>query len=190
VEATRATLEIAELRRAPWVVGELACWRWRAGQEHSKAEGLPDPFALEMAGDLTRAAEAWDRLGCPYDAALALAGADDDDALRRALSQFQQLGARPAASIAARRLRERGARAVPRGPRPTTRENPANLTARELEVLGLVAEGRRNREIAQQLFLSQKTVDHHVSAILAKLGARSRGEAARQAVDLGLGKPR
>ena len=67
---------------------------------------------------------------------------------------------------------------MPRGPRPATRENPAQLTARELEVLTLVADGLRNRDIAERLFLSTKTVDHHVSAILRKLGARTRGEAA------------
>jgi DNA-binding NarL/FixJ family response regulator len=75
---------------------------------------------------------------------------------------------------------------VPRGPRPTTRENPAQLTARELEVLALVADGLRNREIAERLFLSPKTVAHHVSAILRKLGARSRSEAGAHAAQLGL----
>jgi DNA-binding NarL/FixJ family response regulator len=79
---------------------------------------------------------------------------------------------------------------VPRGPRPRTRENPAGLTARELEVLGLLTEGLRNTEIAKRLVVSQKTVDHHVSAILRKLDARTRGEAAAQAARLGLTGPR
>ena len=82
------------------------------------------------------------------------------------------------AAVVGRDLRGRGVARVPRGPRPTTRENPAQLTARELEVLTLVADGLRNREIAERLFLSSKTVDHHVSAILRKVGARTRGEAA------------
>jgi DNA-binding NarL/FixJ family response regulator len=76
---------------------------------------------------------------------------------------------------------------VARGPRPATRANPANLTARELEVLALVAEGLRNADIAQRLFISAKTVEHHVSAILSKLGARTRSEAARAAARLGIG---
>ena len=75
---------------------------------------------------------------------------------------------------------------MPRGPRRTTRENPANLTARELEVLALVAQGCATREIAERLFLSAKTVDHHVSAILRKLGVRTRGEAGAAALRLGL----
>ena len=80
----------------------------------------------------------------------------------------------------------RGARDVPRGPRAATRSNEAELTPRELEVLGLVADGLRNADIAERLFLSPRTVDHHVSAILRKLDARSRGEATAAAGRLGL----
>jgi DNA-binding NarL/FixJ family response regulator len=118
--------------------------------------------------------------------ALAIADADDDDALRQAVEELQSLGARPAAAIVARRLRRRGIRGVPRGPRKSTRENPAGLTARELEVLAMLAEGLRNADIAERLVLSEKTVDHHVSAILRKLNVRTRGEAAAEAARLGL----
>ena len=86
----------------------------------------------------------------------------------------------------ARRLRALGARRRPAGPRPSTRENPAGLTARELEVLALVAEGLRNAQIAERLVVARKTVDHHVSAILRKLDAPTRGQAAATAIRLGL----
>ena len=79
-------------------------------------------------------------------------------------------------------------RGLPRGPRATTRENPAGLTAREVEVLELVGEGLRNADIAERLFLSEKTVGHHVSAILRKLGVRTRGEASAEARRLGIAR--
>ncbi len=170
----------------PTSVGELAVWRRRAGLEDEIPGEVPDPFASELAGEHERAADLWSDLGCPYDAALALAGAEDEAALRRSLDELQRLGAEPAAAIVARRLRERGARGLPRGPRPSTKENPAGLTARELEVLELVAEGFGNADIAERLFLSEKTVGHHVSSILRKLEVRTRGEASAEAQRLGI----
>ncbi|MBV9424784.1 MAG: AAA family ATPase [Solirubrobacterales bacterium] len=165
----------------------LAYWRWRGGLEPKCPAGSEqDPLLLEVAGRWAQAADSWRRLGCPYEAALALIASDDDAALRESLQKLQTLGARPAAAIAARRLRERGARGLPRGPRSRTRANPAGLTTRELEVLPLLAEGRRNAEIAERLVVSQRTVDHHVSAILRKLDVRTRGEAAAEATRLGL----
>lgn len=164
----------------------LSYWSWRAGEEAVVGPHRTRPEAVEMAGDWRRASERWARLGCPYHAAVALLDADDDRALHRALDELHALGAVPAARLAARRLRERGARGLARGPRPTTRRNPAQLTTRELDVLRLVAEGLRNAEIAERLFVSKRTVDHHVSAILRKLGVRTRGQAAEAARRLAL----
>jgi DNA-binding CsgD family transcriptional regulator/tetratricopeptide (TPR) repeat protein len=183
--ATEAVLELALQREAPWLIGELAYWRRRAGLHEEIPAGAAEPYALQMAGKWERAAERWTEIGCPYEAALALAHGDEA-ALRRAHAELQRLGAVPAATIVAQRLRALGARGVPRGPRASTQNNPANLTERELEVLELVSEGLRNVDIADRLFLSRKTVDHHVSAILRKLGVSTRGQAGAEAVRLGL----
>jgi DNA-binding NarL/FixJ family response regulator len=142
-----------------------------------------NPFALQVAGDWASAAARWEELGCPYEAARALGESDDEDAMRASLARFEQLGAQPMAQTIARRLRERGARAIPRGPRPATRAHPAGLTPREVEILGLLALDLRNAEIAARLSLAPKTVEHHVSSILSKLGARTRTEAVRLAAD-------
>jgi ATP/maltotriose-dependent transcriptional regulator MalT len=190
-QATAATLALARLRRSRWVVAELGSWRRRAGIDDQLVAGeTAGPYALEVATDWSGAAAQWQELGCPYEAVLARGSADDEASLRRALDELQALGARPAAAIVARRLRERGVRGLPRGPRPQTRANSAGLTARQLEVLALIAEGLRNAEIAQRLVVSKKTVDHHVSAILRKLDVPTRIDAAAEAERLGLTTPR
>jgi DNA-binding CsgD family transcriptional regulator len=186
IPLTAAAFDLALARRDPWTAGELALWRRRAGAVEEAPAVASSPYALQLAGDFEQAAETWRRIGCPYESALALADADDESALRRALEQLHRLGAAPAAAHVARRLRERGARGIPRGPRPATRANPANLTDRELDVLGLLCQGLRNAEIAARLFLSVKTVDTHVAAILRKLGVRGRAQATAAALRDGL----
>lgn len=184
---TQAVFELAVRQRAPWAVGELAAWRRRARIEETiPAELVVEPYVAQFAGDGVRASELWTGIGCPYEAALALADTGAEGPLRQAFNELTKLGARPAAEMVAHRLREMGARAVPRGPRSATRDNPAGLTPREVDVLVLLSEGLRNAEIADRLFLAGKTVDHHVSAILRKLGVRTRGEAAVEAVRLGV----
>jgi DNA-binding CsgD family transcriptional regulator len=187
LEEARAAWELALHHRHSWFSGELAYWQWRAEDPVDVPTWAAEPFALQIQGDWKAAAACWRELDCPYEAARALAESDDGAALREALAIFDQLGARPMAAIVARRLREQGARGLPRGRRPSTRANPAGLTRREVEVLRLVAEGLHNPEIAARLFLSPKTVEHHVSAILAKLGVASRLDAARAAERLGIG---
>ena len=147
VPETDAALDLAVRQGARREVGELSRWRWRAGVR-GRAPLVKGPDAATLAGDWEQAARLWVEFGCPYEAALALADADDDDALVRALAELQALGALAAAAIVIQHLRERGVRRVPRGPNAASLQNPANLTGRELEVLALLAEGLRNAEIA------------------------------------------
>jgi DNA-binding CsgD family transcriptional regulator len=167
-----AAYRLAAQKRNAGATGELGFWMWR----HGLLAGLPDfaagPYRLHTGGDPEGAAAAWTRLGCPYEAADAGADAADEDAVRSALAAFTELGARPGRARAARRLRELGVRSIPRGPRPST--GPDGLTAREREVLGLLRAGDTDAAIAARLHLSTRTVEHHVSAVLRKTGARSR----------------
>jgi DNA-binding CsgD family transcriptional regulator len=185
-DETDAAFRLALERRVPRAVGELALARMRAGIEDDVPEDAQEPYRSQLSGDWKRAAELWAELRCPYEAALALADSSDESALRRSHDELHRLGAKPAAAIVSRRLRALGARDIRRGPRPATRRNAAGLTARESQVLALVAEGLRNSEIAQRLFLSPRTVGNHVSAILSKLGADTRVAAVAKAAALGL----
>jgi DNA-binding CsgD family transcriptional regulator/tetratricopeptide (TPR) repeat protein len=171
-------LELALRHRHPWFAGEMLSWLARSGEVVEAPAWIAAPFARQIAGRWTEAASEWERCGCPYEAAQARVETCVPAQLREALAAFEALGARPAAQRVQRRLRELGVRGIPRGPRPSTRTHPAGLTRREAEVAALLAEGLRNAEIARRLFLSPKTVDHHVSSVLAKLAVRTRAQVA------------
>src|SRR5262249_16889091 len=138
-----------------------AYWQRKAEALDGAPDWIAGPYALQLAGDAHAAAEAWRAHGCPYEAARALAEADEPEALLEALAVFEGLGAAPAARLTRERLHALRVR-VPRGPRASTRANPGALTAREVEVLRLVAGGMRNSDVADRLVLSHRTVDHHV----------------------------
>lgn len=184
--ATDHLMPVARRLSEGRVLGELGSWRKLAGLDADITAEAPGPFRLQLEGAWPEAAKRWTDLGCQYQASIARAETGDETQLRLALDDLRELGASAAAAVVARRLRERGVRGLPRGPRRSTRENPAGLTARELEVLALMAEGLRNTEIAERLFLSTRTVDRHVSAVLRKLSVRTRAQAGAEAVRLGL----
>jgi DNA-binding CsgD family transcriptional regulator len=172
---------------ADYLGGEAWYWSWRAGAVQVLPPEVPEPFRLETVGRPLDAARAWEEIGSPYQRALALLAAGDEASLQVALDILLGLGARPMARRAAARLRASGALTIRRGPWGRTRGNPFGLTDRQVEILALVGRGASNREIAASLVISPKTVDHHISAMLRKLGVANRRAAGRVAIELGMG---
>jgi DNA-binding CsgD family transcriptional regulator/tetratricopeptide (TPR) repeat protein len=168
--------------------GQVTSWAVRLGDRHKVPPGTPHPLAEQINGRWQEAADAWRALDRPYEQALALIEIGTPGALTQSFAILDGLNARPASALVAERLRALGAR-VPRGRRLSTRTNPAGLTPREAEVLQLLARGLTNAEIAAALFLSDKTIEHHVSNVLSKLGVSSRRDAARMAPELDLAPP-
>ena len=171
--------QVARQTRDPRMNGELAAWLWRAGALEKLPVDLEvaQPYAQEISGDWRGAASAWKALGCPYEHASLLGWHGSEADQRAALEIFENLGAKPAAQSLRRQMRAGGVRRIPRGARSSTRGNVFGLTRREAEILALLAQNMRSSLIAKRLFVSPKTVEHHVSAILAKLGVSSRAEA-------------
>lgn len=175
------TYERALALERGWAIGELGSWLVRVGALDRLPDGVAVPYALPWR----EAAEAWECIGCPYEQAEALADGDEA-AMRESLAILTRLGAEPAADRVREKMRRAGVKRVPARPRASTREAPAQLTRRQLEVLALVESGLSNAEIARRLFISERTAVHHVSAILRKLGAGTRGEAAAAARKMGI----
>jgi DNA-binding CsgD family transcriptional regulator/tetratricopeptide (TPR) repeat protein len=177
VQAATLAYERVSRQPDPRMKGDLAAWLSRANALEGTPTGIAEPYAMEISGNWQAAAHAWQSLGCPYEHAIVLGWYGDERDQRAALAIFEQLGAAPAAEALRRELRSRGIRGVPRGQRSSTQEHPLGLTRREAQILRLMRDGLRNAAIAKRLFLSTRTVDHHVSAILGKLGATSRTQA-------------
>ena len=170
----------------PWQRGAVAVWFRRLGRSYEVAGVIAEPHRLLLDGEAEESAALWLALDCPVEAALALYDGSAEPHLRRSLEIFEGLRATASANLVRARMRETGIRSIPVGARSATRANPSGLTRRESEVLAYVTRGATNAEIADSLFISQKTVDHHVSAILAKLGTPTRAEAAAEAERRGL----
>jgi DNA-binding CsgD family transcriptional regulator/tetratricopeptide (TPR) repeat protein len=183
-EAERAD-DVASTCNA-WLRGAVAVWLVRTASTRPPGDDIAEPYRLELDGEWAGAAQYWTELGCPYDAAMALAGAPDEEALSQAFKAFNSFGAVPATRIIREKLRQIGARAVPSEPRADTRAQPFGLTQREREVLALICAAHTNPEIAEKLCISSKTVQNHVTAILTKMGVTNRISAAHQAIQLGL----
>jgi DNA-binding CsgD family transcriptional regulator/tetratricopeptide (TPR) repeat protein len=169
-----------------WDRGAVAVWLQRTGSDRPPRGELAAPYQRQLDRDWTGAARLWTELGCPFEAGMALLGSADEAPLRKALWTFTDLGASATARVTRQKMRRLAIRSIPAGPRAATREHPLGLTRREREVLDLICARHTNAEIAGKLFISVKTVDHHVSAVLAKLDAPTRRAAASRAAKLGL----
>ncbi len=169
-----------------WDRGTVAFWLQRLGSARAPRDDLAEPRQRQVDGDWARAAELWTELGCAYEVAMALLDATAEQALREALTIFTGLGASAPARVTRQKMRRLGIQSIPVGPQTATRAHPLGLTKREREVLDLICAGQTNAEIAAHLFISARTVDHHVSAVLAKLDAPTRIAAASRAAQLGL----
>jgi DNA-binding CsgD family transcriptional regulator/tetratricopeptide (TPR) repeat protein len=165
-----------------WARGDLAVWLHRLDPDTDVGDlrDLAEPYRLELAGDHRAAADLWGSLSCPYERALALVGSDRADDARTGLDELERLGADAVTARVRLDLRHRGMGSVAARRRASTRRNPAGLTNRELDVLRLMGENLTNAELAERLFISPKTVDHHVSAVLAKLQVANRRDAVRR----------
>jgi DNA-binding CsgD family transcriptional regulator len=183
LDRCRALLADAPTAVMAWARGELAS-RLRRLDPEVTADDVAEPYELELAGDCDGAAETWAAQGAPYEQALALLDTGRPDRQRDGLDLLDRLGADATAAWFRRDLRDRGAASVPARRRTTTRANVAGLTARQVDVLELLADGLTNAELAERLYISPKTADHHVSAILAKLGVPTRRDAVRAAREL------
>ncbi|HMH22997.1 MAG TPA: AAA family ATPase [Puia sp.] len=163
---------------------EFAFWLERVGkQQLSLRESLG--YRLSDQSRKGAAAEVWRQLGCPYEQALALFEGSESDK-REAIAIVHMLGANAVYEKMKQEMRTSGIKSIPRGIRKSTQANPALLTDRELDVLQLLDGGMQNKEIAGRLFISAKTVDHHISSILFKLEAKSRVKAVQEAIRLGI----
>jgi DNA-binding CsgD family transcriptional regulator/tetratricopeptide (TPR) repeat protein len=179
---------------SPWLIGAVRTGAYRLGVALPNADQVADaavakPFALELAGDHANAAAYWAAAGAPYEQAYNLMhctgggsangangvnGESSVEAVQQAISVWASIGAHPAESRARAEARQRGLRGIRRGPYSAARSNPMGLSARELQILHLLSEGHSNAHIAQQLTRSERTIEHHVSRMLAKVGAPHR----------------
>lgn len=165
--------------------GEFCYWLFKSRKEVVQTPEVYKGYEVSTKTQALSAAGVWEQLGCPYEQALLLFEGTEDDK-RKAIAIMQKLGASAVYEKLKMQMRSAGIKKIPRGLRQSTKTNPAQLTNRELDVLHLLKNGTQNKEIAQTLFISPKTVDHHISSILFKLDVSSRSKAVTEAARLGI----
>ncbi|HET9279280.1 MAG TPA: LuxR C-terminal-related transcriptional regulator, partial [Flavitalea sp.] len=164
---------------------EIAFWLCKTKRHEIVLPELYEPHEILKAGKVAAAVAFWDKKGCPFEKALALFEGNEEDK-RNALSVLERLGATAVYEKLKMEMRASGITKIPRGQRESTRTNPAQLTNRELDVLQLLKNGDHNKEIANTLFISSKTVDNHISSIFFKLNVNSRAKAVTEAIQLNI----
>jgi DNA-binding CsgD family transcriptional regulator len=167
------------LTASSWLLGDLAFWLWKLGELSEVSDGVAEPYQLVIDGDAIAAAAIWENRGIPYERGVALMHGDQKARLE-ALEVFETLGATAVAAKLRKTLKDQGV-TIPRAKSRDTRRDAAGLTPRQAEVLQLLDEGLSNIEIADRLFVSPRTAEYHVSAVLNKLDTSTRGEAVKAA---------
>jgi DNA-binding CsgD family transcriptional regulator len=191
-DARVTDVAVADLERyagvpgSEWVIGELGSWLLRMGLVDKGPTPVTEPYRLAFEGRYDEAADRWRALGEPFAEAMTLGDAADPGQRVRGVELLDRLGVIGTADRRRVELRGDGVAQVPQRPRAATRANPSGLTNRQLEVAKLVARGFTNAEIATRLYISPKTADHHVSAVLTKLGLSNRRAVVLRADELGL----
>jgi len=184
-EALDRTIKMTEQMGNIYANSEFAFWLLKARGQHLQLKEVFEGYESDSIPKAQKAASLWKKAGYPYNEALLLFEGDNNDK-RKALTIIQELGAKAVYEKMKLEMRISGIKNIPRGIRKSTQSNPAFLTSRELDVLKLMKEGLQNKEIGTQLFISPKTVDHHISSILFKLDVNSRIKAVQEAVRQGI----
>jgi DNA-binding CsgD family transcriptional regulator len=177
IEELNTAYNLVKYSNNPWAIGEIAFWLWMGGRLPEIQECIAEPFLLQIKGKWSAAAEIWEKLKCPYEHALALSDGNEQ-AMKKAVEIFDKLGASAASQLIKQKMRKSGIKNIPKGPRQSTKENPSGLTGRQMEILDLVANGLSNSEIGNKLYISNRTVENHISTIFSKLNIHTRTEAA------------
>ena len=179
------SIDLAQKVSAITLNSEFDFWLKKVRKQCIQLPKLYEPYQLLRNGKIRAAASFWEKKHCPFDQAMTLFEGNEDDK-RKSISIIRELGSDAVYKKLKREMRTSGIKSIPRGIRQATRSNPALLTGRELDVLQLLKEGMQNKQIASKLFISAKTVDNHISAILFKLDVNSRVKAVQEAARLGI----